>query len=276
MVPFEASLILAARPKELSESAAARAVWRAVVLEEREQAFVGRTGVDPLQVTELVAFEVPPNGYVLLARGPFVAEDVVKRMGQRVAVLEVTSDAPFVRREGLRGDGRYAYISLDRHTVLSAKDTPPALLAKMLGRYASAAVEASETKLTALAQEHESASLLILHMEPLAFEVGTPIALLFAQQKALALAVRPHESSVSFVLNLYGEFPHGAAQNFRTLLQNLARTPLGNTLGLSQVAESTEIRVDERGTSMAATLDPSVIEAALNLLVASEMKDLLL
>ncbi len=275
LVPPEVNQVLSARPKQLWQSSAFQHVWRAVVLEERERALFLRTGVEPQQVTDFLAFEVPPSGYVFIVRGDFVADEVVKRLGQRIAVLDVSSDVPYLRREGLKGDGRYAYVGLDRHTLLSAKDASPELLAKLLSRHAAAANgEASETRLTTLTAESQ-APLWLARTEPLPFEPGTPIALLFAQQKSLMLEVNPSDPGLSLVLDLQGDFPPGAEHNFRSLLRSVASAPLGSALGLESAAEATEIRVDARGTALAITLDAGLIARATQLLVATEMKDLL-
>lgn len=280
LVPKGPSRLLVARPKQLAESPGMRALWRTLVLEEREQAFVARTGIDLLQLTELVAFEVPPSGYVVLARGPFDAAEVVKRAGQRIAVVEVASDGP-LRREGLRGDGRYAYASLDSHAVLSAKDAPPELIAAILSRSTGTrstgpqrenALESADGH--ALLALHHDAPLVLLDLEPLPFEAGTPIALLFARQRSLGLAARPTENKLSLTLDLLGEFPNGAEQNFRNLVRSLQNTALVSALGLSNVADSIEVRAEAQGVRLSTTFEAQLLERALRQLVSAEMRDL--
>jgi hypothetical protein len=288
LVPPGPSLMLFARPRELAESPALRSLWRAVVLEEREQAFVARTGVVPLEVTELVVCEVPPSGYVVLARGPFDADDVVKRAGHRIAVLDVTADEPLVRREGLRGDGRYAYASLDSHAVLAAKDAPPELIGSILARLrdpkSPRTLDAPEA--SALEREHGSAPLLVLELDPLKFQPGTPVAMLFARQRALAVSVRPvvartpegeqrPGSTLAIAVDLRGEFPPGAEQNFRTLVRSMAQAPLGSALGLTSIAEQMGVRADEQGVLLTASLETAVLEATLKLMLAKEMREML-
>ncbi len=271
-----ASLVLVAQPKLLAESAAMRSLWRSMVFEDREREFVARTGVEPFEVTELVVLEVPPAGYVLMARGPFIADEVVRRAGARIAVLDVTSDAPVVRREGLRGDGRYAYVALDTHAMLAAKDTPPELIGEILLRArdpkAPSAFDASDAH--ALESAHAGAPLMVFQLAPIPFQPGTPIALLFARQRALAVAVRPSGTQLAISVDLRGEFPPGAEQNFRTLVSSIGKEPLGASLGLSAVAQTMGVRLDEQGVLLTASLESAAIEGTLKLMFAREIREL--
>jgi len=270
----EVTTFLWAQPKVLAESPAVLSLWRAMVEQDHEQAFAQRTGVDPLQVTEFVVAEVSPGGYVVLARGAFDADDVVKRAGQRIAVLDVTSDAPSVRREGLRGDGRYAYASLDSHAVLAAKDAPPELIGGILARTrdpkSPSAFDAADAE--ALESAHAGAPLMVFQLAPIAFQPGTPIALLFSRQRALALAVRPVGAQLAVAADLRGEFPPGAEHNFRTLVHSMGQAPFGASLGLSQVADEMGVRADEQGVLLTANLESTAIEGALKLMFAKEMR----
>lgn len=269
--------VVTARPKELAQHASARAVWRAVVEEPREQAFVQRTGVDPLAVEEVVAVEVPPNGYVLLARGPFDAADIVRRAGERIALPDVTSDEPLVRREGLRGDGRYAYVELDSHALLVAKDAPPELLGEFLARRLDAkrprAFDAHEAH--ALEMDHAASPLVAYRLSPLAFEQASPIALLFSRQRALALVVKPVEDALYVSLDLRGEFPPGAETNFRTLARSLGQAPLGSALGLARIAEEMSVRLDTHGVLLSTRLDVGEVLSTLRMMLAKEVRELL-
>ena len=270
------SLVLVAQPKVLAESPAMRALWRSMVFEDREREFVARTGVEPLEVTELVVLEVPPKGYVLMARGPFLADEVVRRAGTRIAVLDVTSDAPVVRREGLRGDGRYTYVGLDTHAVLAAKDAPPELIGEILERTrnprAPSAFDAPDAH--ALESAHAGAPLMVLRLTPITFQPGTPIALLFARQRALAVAIRPAGTELAISVDLRGEFPPGAETNFRTLVNSMGKAPLGASLGLSTVAETMGVRVDEQGVLLTANLETAPLEGTLKVMFAKEMREL--
>jgi hypothetical protein len=276
LVPPGIPLVLFARPNQLSHERSALALWRAVVEEERERAFIERTGVDPLAVEEVVFFEVPPSGYVLLARGPFAADAVVESAGKRIAVPDVSTDQPIVRREGLRGDGRYAYAALDTHAMLAAKDASPELVAQILARRedlkSPRVFDAPDAR--SLETDFASSPLVLFQLEPLTFEPGTPIGLLFSRQRALALSVRPTANTLAIVVDLRGDFPPGAEHNFRNLVRSMGQAPLGSALGLAHMAEIMGVRVDERGVLLTASMDVHELLAALKLLFVEEMREL--
>lgn len=276
LVPPGPAFLVQARPRILAEQDAARTLWRALVPEDRERAFAERTGVDPLAVDELVAFELPPDGYVLLVRGPFAAAEVVRRAGERLALTDVVSDAPVVRREGLKGQGRFAYAALSDHALLVAKDAPPKLVADLLARRADKklprAVETPDAR--ALLAEHAANPFLLLAPQPLALEPGTNVALLFARERALAVTVRPTHASFGVGIDLRGEFPPGADKNFRALAQSLAREPLGRALGLSRVPETMAVRVDAQGAFVTFALDARELVAGVRLLFFDDMKQI--
>jgi hypothetical protein len=277
LVPSWATTVVSMRPKELAQNPAMVALWRAVVREDRELAFVERTGVDPLEVTEFVIVDSPDVGYLLFARGPFMADDVVRRAGERIAIVDVSSEEPHVRREGLRGDGRYAYASIDTHTILAAKDAPPDFVHDVLVRIedpkSPRALDPAEAH--SLEVDHMGAPIAAIQLGHLPFEPGSPIALLISRQRALGLSVRPVESALSVILDLRGEFPPGAEQNFRTLVRSMGQAPLGAALGLSSVAENMGVRADEQGVLITASLETAALEGALRLMFGAEMRELL-
>jgi hypothetical protein len=276
LVPPGPTWLVQARPRALAQQEAALSLWRALVTEEREAAFAERTGVAPREVDELVAFELPSEGYVMLVRGPFAARSVVVRAGARLAVPDVTSDAPLVRREGLTGQARYAYAALSERALLIAKNAPPTLVAEILARRsdpkAPRALEGPDAR--ALLAEHAANPLLLLAPAPLAFDPGTQVSLLFARERALAVTVRPTHTSLGVGIDLRGEFPPGADRNFRALAQSLASAELGRALGLARVPERMAVRVDAQGAFVSFALEARDLLAGMRLLFFDEMRQL--
>jgi len=276
LVPDGPSWLIQARPRQLAEQDAARTLWRTLVSEERERAFAERTGVDPLQVEELVGFELPRSGYLMLLRGPFDAGDVVRRAGERLAVVDVRADQPVVRREGLAGQGRYAYAALAPHTVLVAREAPPQLVALVLARNdrqdKPGALDGLDAR--ALYAEHAASPLVLFAPRPLALEPGTNVALLFARERALAVSVRPTHTSLATGIDLRGEFPPGAENNFRALARSLAGAQLGRALGLSRVPDNMAVRVDEQGTFVTFALEAADLVAGVRMLFFDDLKQL--
>lgn len=276
LVPAGPEVVLAARPQQLATQEGALSLYRALVTEERERVFAERTGVDPLLVEELVAYELPPNGYVLMVRGDFDARRVVERAGERLAVTDVTSEQPVVRREGLAGQGRYAYAALSRRALLVARDAPPQLIAAILARREQRQGDGVLTPpdARALYAEHAAAPLLLLAPEPLALEPGSNVALLFARQRALAVVVQPLGRALGIGIDLRGEFPPGAEQNFRALARSLAASSLGRALGLSRVPENMAVRVDEDGAFITFALDAGDLVAGVRMMFYADMREL--
>jgi hypothetical protein len=276
LIPDGPSWLIQARPRVLAEQDAARTLWRTLVSEERERAFAERTGVDPLQVEELVGFELPHSGYLLVLRGPFDASEVVKRAGERLAVVDVRADEPVVRREGLAGQGRYAYAALTTHTLLVAREAPPQLVALVLARSEAhdkpGALDTPDGQ--ALYAEHAASPLVLFAPKPLALEPGTNVSLLFARERAMAVSVRPTHTSLATGIDLRGEFPPGAENNFRALARSLASAQLGRALGLSRVPETMAIRVDAQGAFVTFALEASDLVAGVRMLFFDDLKQL--
>jgi hypothetical protein len=282
LVPSGPSWVIQAQPRALAEQQAALALWRALVTEDRERAFEERTGVAPLQVEEAVGCELPPNGWLILARGSFDAEHVVERAGERLAVPDVRSDEPLKRREGLAGQGRYAYAALSPHALLVAKDAPPAWLAQLLARRAAALegrpnaqVPGMVDHVGPLLAEHAAEPVLVLAPQPLQFEPGTGVSLLFAREQALALTVRPTHEALAVAIDMRGEFPPGAENNLRALARSLSSTQLGRALGFSRVPETMAIRVDDQGATVTFALVARELVAGVRMMFFDDLRTIM-
>lgn len=276
LIPEGPKWLIQARPRLLAQQEATRTLWRTLVSEERERAFTERTGVDPMQLEELVGIELPPSGYLLVVRGPFDAADVVRRAGERLAVADVRTDQPVVRREGLAGQGRYAYAALAGHTLLVARDAAPQLVARVLARHEArdnaGALDNADAQ--SLYAEHAASPLVLFAPRPLALEPGTNVALLFARERALAVTVRPTHTTLATGIDMRGEFPPGAENNFRALARSLSSAQLGRALGLSRVPDNMAIRVDEQGSYVTFALEASELVAGVRMLFFDDLKQL--
>ncbi|MDB4977322.1 MAG: hypothetical protein JWN48_5663 [Myxococcaceae bacterium] len=275
LVPKGPSWLVQARPRALAEQASTLSLWRALVTEERERALAERTGIDPLAIEELAGFELP-GGYVLLLRGPFDAAAVVARAGERLALRDVVTDRPVVRREGLAGQGRYAYAALAEHTVLVAKEAPPLLIAQILARCRDRSGEGalSGADARSLLAEHATSPLVLFAPKPLALEPGTNVALLFSRERAMAVSIHPTQAVLPVGIDLRGEFPIGAENNFRALAKSLASAQLGRALGLSRVPENMAIRVDQQGAYVTFALVSDELLAGVRMLFLDDLRSL--
>ncbi len=276
LLPPGPELVLCAQPRALLQTDAARLLWRTLVTEEREQAFIVRTGVDPAAVAELVAIAVGEDGYLLLARGDFAADAIVRAAGERLAVRDVESDEPLLRREGLTGTGRFAYAALDDNALLVAKDAPPALVGAVLSRLTDRqAVRLLDTPdADALYTAHSHQPLVLLAPRPLALSPGTPVALLMEEERALLLGVMPDQRALNVAIALRGTFPDGIEQNLRTWASSVGQSDLGRAVGLVAFAERITIQRTPEGVYARGSIDAAQLAQGVRLLFFDGMREI--
>jgi hypothetical protein len=278
LLPPGPSPILFARPRVLFANEVVRSLWTTVVEAKDEQSFVARTGVDPRTLEELVAFELPQAGYLVLARGPFVAREVVERAAERFTLPDVASDAPLFRREGMSGITRYAYVALDAHSVLASKIAPPALVALVLARIADRkaprAFDAADA--AALYNELKNASCVLFAPRPLELPgADKGVALLLAEERALAASASPETGALRVDVKLRGAFPPGAEQNFERLVLSVATSPLGQVLGLSEVGNDLKIARNDVGVALSFSFPAQRLALGLRALFKDDLRDLM-
>ncbi|GAB5547464.1 MAG: hypothetical protein SangKO_072240 [Sandaracinaceae bacterium] len=159
------------------------------------------------------------DGHVVIGRGQLDAPFAVREAGDRMAPLESSVDEPMVRRVGFLGSGRVDLASPADDTLIWI-DGPPqraagvlasALRAEAQRRHALEAVTLRELRAT-----RADAPLAAYAPRPLGLPRDTGVGLLLARQTALAADLRPDESgTLRIALELRGEFPPGAEDNFR-------------------------------------------------------------
>lgn len=243
LLPPGPSPIVAARPRALFQHDVVRMLWSTLVSPEDERSFIERTQVDPRTLEELVVFELPRAGYVLLARGPFSARAVIERAASHFSIPDVAVDAPVFRREGVTGIARYAYAELDPHAFLVAKNAPPALVATILARLGNPKLpRAFELGDPAAAyQDVRGHNCILLAPRPLDLPPGSGAALLLAEERVLSATAEPEPGALRVDVRLRGDFPLGAEQNFERLVLSVAHAPLGQMLGLGEVEQELKI-----------------------------------
>jgi hypothetical protein len=253
LLPPGPSPIVLARPRELFAHDEGRLLWTTLVEPADEQQFIERTGVDPRTLEELVVFEVGKGGYLLLARGPFSAKEVVLRAADRLALRDVEVDEPVLRREGLTGSARYAYAALDAHALLVAKNAAPTLVAAILARRTDRSLQhAFDTpEAEALYRSYMGAPCALFAPRPLELSLGSGVALLLAEERALAATARAQPGAFQIEIDLRGEFPSGAEHNFRTLALSVAQSPLGQVLGLADIEQRLVVQSAATGVRLA-------------------------
>jgi hypothetical protein len=255
-----------------------RSLWSTVVDAKDEQSFVARTLVDPRALEELVVFELPQAGYLVLARGAFVAREVAARAAERFTLPDVAIDEPLFRREGMSGITRYAYVALDAHTVLASKNAPPTLVAMVLTRIkdhkAPRAFDAPDA--AALYQELKNESCVLFAPRPLELPgADQGVALLLSEERALAASATPATGALRIDVKLRGGFPPGAEQNFERLVLSVAQSPLGQLLGLSDVGNDLKIARNDVGVALSFSFPAQRLALGLRALFKDDLRDLM-
>ena len=277
LLPPGPAQIVVLRPRALFQHEAVRLLWTTLVEPQQEHEFAKRTGVDPRTLDELVAFELPASGYVLLARGAFSAREVVLRASERLTLRDVEVDEPRVRREGLSGVTRYAYAAIDSRTVLASKNAPPILVAAILTRIANRTLPRpfESPDAAALYKQLHDSSCVLFAPKPLELEAGQGTALLLAEERALAASAVPEDGALRVSVALRGEFPAQAEQNFERLVLSVAASPLGQLLGLGDVQSDLRIARTQTGVDLAFRWPTQRLALGLRALFKDDLRDLM-
>jgi hypothetical protein len=269
--------VLLARPKALLEAASSRRVITSVVPDAQLERFAQHTGVDPRRVIEAVWVE-HPEGRMMIVRGDLDASLAVREAGERMAPLEASVEAPTVRRAGFLGPRRLELAALGTDTVLWVEGTP------QLAAYVLASARRPPDRrrhalegdrLGDLRAAHDEAHAVLLVPVPLGLPLETGIGILLAQEEALAAAAYPVEDAVRVVVDLRGEFPEGAEQNFRAFVGALAESPLGEVAGVNDALGSLRIQSEEERVVLQLDLDPAQLSRGLRVLLLAELPELL-
>ncbi len=277
VVPDGAVTVVVFRPADLWAAPAVRVLAEALFPEAVRQAFAQRTGVDPVRVREAIVAEYD-GGVLWLARGPFDAELVVREAGARMGTLESQSDRPFVRRAGFVGNERQEVAALDRDVV--AVTGLPDVMAGVLARVAHGR-RAGPSALRAaavseLVRSHRDAPLTVYAPERIVVPEGLGAALLLAHERALAASLRPHGAErLDLDVDLVGEFPPDAAQNFRTWVESVADSDLGNALGLAAGVPQLRVTASASAVRLQMPLQSSNVLTGLRVLFTAELRELL-
>lgn len=278
LMPAGPRTVVEARPAQLALRPAIQRIWRAVMPRAREERFRQRTGVDPASVDWLVLGELRPKGYILLARGPFDADLVVREAGARLAALETVVDEPVLRREGVSGDARYAYAVVDFHTVMVARDAPAPLLAQFVARLGGdqdVPGVMDEPDARSLYADRGAHPLAIYAPQPLRLPVDSGVGVLLSRERALAARFEPGDVEIDVELELRGEFPPGAEQNFRALVKSLGGTDLGAVLGLADIGDALRIRADDQGVELQFPLRTQALLRGVRMLFSQDLMRML-
>ena len=280
LVPDGATNVLVAKPRSLMTSQAVREVVGAVIAPELIDSFERRTGVDPTEVTQVVAAEYD-RGFVLIARGPWPASDVVRAAELRMSTVEASSDEPFVRRLGYLGRDLRDVIALADDVVMVAGGVPDVVSAILVratrgewpeGRSAALAT----ADVAPLVEQYRAAPLQLYVPEPLELPEGFATSVLLARQRSLAATIVPEdEVTLGVAIALVGELPEGAEDNFRAMVESIGRSGLGAALGIAEAAETLSVQVDDESAVLRMRVRSSSLATGLRVLFVAQLEELL-
>ncbi|MCC7540947.1 MAG: hypothetical protein IT379_32310 [Deltaproteobacteria bacterium] len=245
LVPRGAELVVIARPDDALSRPAIATIVSLVLPEPRQRSLRDRYGVDVRALTEL-AWCTHGDATLILARGPIDAHRVIRRAERRMSALEGSRSAPFPRRTGLLDGQRHDFVALDRNTLALLRGEPgmmDAVLRAVRARERSGAL--SPRPLRELAARHGGAPVVVYAPRPIRLPTDTGIGLLLSRERALAVALDGDGSEIVARIELVGEFPPTAAENFAALVRSLGESDLGRALGLQDSASRAEIEVDQ-------------------------------
>lgn len=285
LVPLESRFVLVTRPAELFADSALARVLGAILPSEQLERFAQRSGVDPRALSELV-FAEHPEGRVILARGTIDATFAVREAGERMAPLEALVDEPFVRRVGFLGPRRVDLSALSSN-VIAWVEGPPQLAADVLvavggepseGPPSEGPPSPERLRLEGSTAFHEAiaAPLACFALEPLGLPLDTGVGLLLARQRTLVAWARSTEAgTLQMAVELEGEFPEGAGENFRTLARSIAESDLGAALGMLDAMPTLRIEAESHRVRIIADFDPDTLALGLRTLLHAELRELL-
>lgn len=278
LLPADSTVVVVARPAELLANGATERVVRALFPFDQLDRFAQRSGVDPRSLDELVIAE-HPAGRVVLARGPYDAPFAVREAGERMAPLESSTEQPRVRRVGFLGNRRVDLTALSPHAVLWIEGAPQ-LAAEVLAAADRAESERRHalaiSSAAALRRAAGDAPFALYALAPLGLPLDTGIGMLLARERALSAWARPSDGgALQIAVELHGEFPDGAGENFRALARSIGDTDLGAALGVPDAIPTLRIEAEPRRVRASAELDPGVLAVGLRTLLYAEMRELL-
>ncbi len=278
-IPDGYSSLLRIRPRELLAQDATMRVAEAIVPSTRLDAFRDRHGVDARELEVLARATYDGAGSIVVARGTFHANVVVGEIGHRMAPLESSADRPLTRRAGIYLMRRFELIALGAHEI-GLVDGPPDLAGLLVHtrEEALSSDPAPRTRARSLiADEADAALLFVLHGRPELPPAGIGLLLARLEDSSLAAsAAGPDDpGAIELRVRLFGEFPPGADENFRTLIASLSDSDLGRAVGLEEVSRTLAIEVLEGEIRLLARVRATTLARGLRVLLGAEIDEML-
>ncbi|MEM1417114.1 MAG: hypothetical protein AAGH15_19610 [Myxococcota bacterium] len=275
-LPAGARFVGRVEPARLWALPAVRDVVAPLLRPEGIAAFQDRTGVPLLEVEEAVFARYGEDGFVVLARLPegVPAPDVVRANAQRMAPVEIASDAPFMRRVGYLGEVRRELVALDARVLLVAGEAGVEVTELLTALRAGGAALGLRGSGRRLAEAWGDAPCVVVAPEPLPLDRSGGIGLVLARHEAAALRIDPAEAALRVRAAVVGELPSSAERNFRTWIQSVARSDLGRAFGLEDALPTYRAAVGERDAELSIELSTAGLAEGVRLLFLAELDEI--
>jgi hypothetical protein len=283
LLPENSKIAVIARPRELFRATASRHVIDAIIPDERFESYRQHTGIDPRELDELVWAEAD-DGSICVIRGPFNAPLAVAEMGRQMLPLESSSEEPFLRRGGHYAGARRDVLALSTGMLVAITGSPLLTRATLdrieLDRRdvqrTPSNLETASSAVFDMLRAHGDAPLIVIAPRPLGLPTDSGVGLLLSQERRMIVSATPEgPDAILLRIDLEGDFPPGADQNFRTLVESLAESDLGAALGMRDALSSLSIAADDVHVSIRATLPARVLAAGLRILFQAEISELI-
>ncbi|MDH5491872.1 MAG: hypothetical protein OEY14_07955 [Myxococcales bacterium] len=281
LLPGGAEWVIEARPAALFSDPDSARVLSALLSEESLDLLDRRTGIRLHEVSELVYATYPDGAFLLLLRSPSPARDVVRAAELRMNTVSLRAEEPFLRRGGHLGTERWELAALDART-LAAGGGRGGPMAQLIHRVARGGwPQGQRPAISPEARDaaraiHGEAPLLLFGLRPLELPPGPGLSLLLARQRSLRASAGTEEpGQLTLRLELRGEFPRGAPENFRQGLRSIAETDFGMALGIRAGLESLAIETHEDFILLRMRLPAEILGRGLRLLFFADIRDLL-
>ena len=274
LAPRAARLVVHGSPRTLWASSGFRQVIDPLFPPDRLQAFGDRTGVRIAELREALYADLGEGRFLIACRAES-APDVVRAAGMRMNTIEVSADAPVMRRTGFLGAERRELAAVGDDLLLVGADASAEIAAILRG----IRTELPEPALTgpdgASLRQAFNAPLVVYAPQPLDLPDDSPIGLILAQERAAAIAVQPLDDALDVRARVIGELPATAEENFRRFLAALSESDLGRILGINQALASLEIQMAPDLADLRSQWPVGQLSRAIRVLFVDELQALL-
>ncbi len=273
----EGALWLSLRPVRWQEEPEVRRVLMAMVDEARLVAWGRRHGFDPFAL-ERVAAARTSGGWLVLLRGPLDAPWQVWELGARMTGVRVRARRPWPRRWGWFGGRLLDVMALGPDTLMLATDVASAhSLREALrqGRHRGGPRVVPGRWGEPSAAWHRASAALSWHGAP-ALPEDSAAALLLSRTRRVDLRLGRGRlrGRVRVTLRIEGSFPRTAQENFTRLVEAIARSGLGELLGVREALPTLQVEATGRRVLLFLELDVERLAQGLRALLRAEMPEL--